>query len=129
MSSDDDEEEIERQVIGQIAAMDVQLASQRTRRFSSEDPERSPAPPPPPTSSASWTMTGELNEHEFTKQNEFFGAPDPTPIGFFNFFFEDGFLAMICEKTNAQAEKLFLDVGVLESSRITNWKDVDMPEI
>ncbi|CAG5030355.1 unnamed protein product [Parnassius apollo] len=131
MSSDDDEEEIERQNIMQMAAMDLQLASQRTRRRSPsleaiQQPERLALPEEGATSS--WTTTCELKKIDFTKQNEFFGAPDPTPIAFFNFFFEDDFLAMICEKTNAQARKLFL-FGVSESSRITNWKDVDVPEL
>ncbi|CAG5049952.1 unnamed protein product [Parnassius apollo] len=131
MSSDDDEEEIERQIIMQMAAMDLQLASQRTRRRSPsleaiQQPERLALPEEGATSS--WTTTCELKKIDFTKQNEFFGAPDPTPIAFFNFFFEDDFLAMICEKTNAQARKLFL-FGVSESSRITNWKDVDVPEL
>ncbi|VVC98198.1 unnamed protein product [Leptidea sinapis] len=113
MSSDDDEEEIERQVITQIAAREVQLASQRTRRVPSLEALRPPenSALSEEGSSSSWTTTCELKKNYFTKQNEFLGAPDPTPIAFFNFFLEDDFLAMICDKTNAQAEKLFLTEG------------------
>ncbi|CAG5024854.1 unnamed protein product [Parnassius apollo] len=80
------------------------------------------------TSTVGWTTTCELQNINFTKQNAFSGNPGQTPITFFNFFFEDDFLVMICEKTNAQAAKL-LGNTVLANSRINAWKELNIPEL
>lgn len=80
------------------------------------------------SSMCNWTTSCELNNLLFTKRNEFFGEiAGINPIDYFDFFFTEEFLKMICTETNAQAERLFL-LSSSEFSRITEWKELTVPE-
>ncbi|XP_045453770.1 piggyBac transposable element-derived protein 4-like [Melitaea cinxia] len=123
-SSDDEEEAADQRLIQQNAAMDLVPLSQL--------PSPSEALQPPESAAActvGWTSTCELRNIDFTKQNAFFGNPGTTPISFFNFFFENDFLSMICERTNAQAAKLLENNTTLKNSRINYWKELNIPEL
>lgn len=50
------------------------------------------------------------------------------PMDYFNLLIDDSFYTNIVNQTNIYAEEIFLE-GVLEHSRITQWKDVDVPEL
>ncbi|CAH2088552.1 unnamed protein product [Euphydryas editha] len=128
ISSDDEEEADDRRLITDNAALDlVPLLQSQTSSESLQASEG--ATSAAEISPSAWCTSGELRHIEFNKQNEFFGSPGSTPISFFNFFFEDDFLTMICEKTNARAVKLFCESTVTENSRITSWKELTVSEL
>lgn len=105
-SSDDDEEAEDRRLIVENALLDLVplLPTQSSSRSSQVSEE---APSAAETPARIWSTSGELRQIEYCKQNKFFEIPGNTPISYFNFFFEDVFLTRICEKTNAQAVKLY----------------------
>ncbi|CAH2210108.1 jg6067, partial [Pararge aegeria aegeria] len=88
-------------------------------------------------STSEWTTTGEMKEIRFTKSNEFYGEVEgANPIDYFNFFFTEDFLTMICTETNAQAQRLIAkhnqEVPGRRSkdfARITGWKPVTVCEL
>lgn len=103
-----------------------------------QSPEAS-APAAPPRSGNSsedeedsalrWSTKCTLKKIEFTKRNEFFGkVTGEKPIDYFNFFFSEEFLTMICTETNAQAQRLLLS-GTKEFCRVTEWKDISVVEL
>ncbi|CAK1578001.1 unnamed protein product [Parnassius mnemosyne] len=80
-------------------------------------------------STSHWTSEGDMRQFNFTKTNRFLGEINGTePTDFFDFFFDQQFLTMICNETNAQAERLFLSTGS-EYARITRWKELTVPEL
>lgn len=86
-----------------------------------------------PSSSGStslWSTTGEITNLHFTQLNAFYGQPEGTdPIDYFNFFFDESLLNMICDETNKQAERIFTSEKTRESSRITEWRELKVDEL
>ncbi|CAK1596431.1 unnamed protein product [Parnassius mnemosyne] len=73
-----------------------------------------------------WTEVGEMKNFTFTRLNEFYANPGIRPIDYFDYFFSENFLKMICEETNKQAVKL--SAGVSQKSRISAWKELTVSE-
>lgn len=88
-------------------------------------------------STSDWTTTGEMKKIDFIKSNQFYGeVAGVNPVDYFNFFFSEDFLSMICTETNAQAQRLLNNRPTRESpgrrrdfSRITAWKPIIVPEL
>ncbi|KAJ8710273.1 hypothetical protein PYW07_009639 [Mythimna separata] len=89
------------------------------------------------SSTTDWTTTDEMLKIDFTKSNQFYGeVAGVNPIDYFNFFFSEDFLSMICTETNAQAQRLLNNRPSREGpgrrkdfSRITGWKPIIVPEL
>ncbi|GBP19513.1 PiggyBac transposable element-derived protein 4 [Eumeta japonica] len=108
--------------------VDISLRPEDRRALQTSEPQTNQ--PSGSGSTSSWSTTGTLQNMTFDKINAFYGRPAGTrPIDYFNFFFEDDFLQIICDETNAQAEKLFLSEELKEASRITAWKELTVEEL
>lgn len=92
-------------------------------------------------STSAWTTSGEMKKISFSKSNEFCGeVAGVNPIDYFNFFFTEDFLSMICTETNAQAQRLInnhkrprfeeeRDRERKDFSRIIGWKPITVSEL
>lgn len=126
-SSDEEDENEELPLRTSIPLVDISLRPVRQQALEVEDP---PDQPSSSGSTSSWTTTGEIVNLSFTQFNAFLGQPSGNdPIDYFNFFFDDSLLEMICSETNKQAERLFLSENTQPMSRITEWKDLTVDEL
>lgn len=78
---------------------------------------------------AEWTATGEMKNIPFTNVNSFHGPRETNPVDYFNFFFEEDFLQMICDQTNVQAERIFVSKTPKHTYKIPCWKNLEVAEL
>ncbi|XP_068627022.1 piggyBac transposable element-derived protein 4-like [Battus philenor] len=90
-----------------------------------------PRPDEPSTSgsSSNWTSTGDMKNLHFNKINAFSGVVNGhEPINYFDYFFDQDLLSMICTETNSQAKRL-KSVNESVKGRIKDWKELVIPEL
>lgn len=136
---DDEESASESEVEGELQIANIELRPIE-RRLSSPTVQGQGTQPELLSTSGStsaWSTSGVLVQKIFfLKSNEFFGELEGVnPIDYFNFFFSEELLSMICTETNAQAQRLINKYNALsveqrkKFSRITGWQPIIVSEL
>lgn len=76
-----------------------------------------------------WGDQGDIKEIQFTGTPGLSTLPSGIwPIDFFNLLVDESFYELIVDQTNINASSMLLNVKK-EKSRLTDWKNIDIPEL